>query len=261
MCVHFKEHCVSSRLECQRFRTNLAFPSSRNGMATAIKSPKSKRGGKAEREFAAALALPSEALRLVQKARHRGSAIDSWVIHCQLLQRTVRRTHEVPRERITLGRLRTDTCSMRAAARRAAVSATPPLRKTPTPLLTHTHRGVFLLIDIIGQVLRKPAVFGLILLDASARRHAAVLKLPHDLDLTAAANARASALIRSAAAETRAAAERAATTGGSKGVKKGKAPPMPSEQVRDRRTDGRTDRCVQDTFLSHEKLRNLRIIR
>ena len=47
-------------------------------------------------------------------------------------------------------------------------------------------------------------------LDATVRRHAAALKLPHDLNFTAAANARSGSLIRGAAAEAHAAAERAA---------------------------------------------------
>ena len=69
-------------------------------MTTTIKSPKSKRGGKAEKQFAAALlALPPKALRRVIQARHCGAAaIDSWVIHCLFLQHTVLITHEVPRE-------------------------------------------------------------------------------------------------------------------------------------------------------------------
>jgi len=95
-------------------------------MTITIKSP--KRGGKAEKQLAAELALPPEALRQVKQARHRGgAAIDSWVIHCLYLQHTVLRAHEVPRDPLTLGRL------YAAAARRIAVPAAPPLRKTPAP--------------------------------------------------------------------------------------------------------------------------------
>ena len=205
-------------------------------MTTTIKSPKSKRSGKAEKEFAAALALPPEAMRLVQQARHRGgAAIDSWVIHCQFLQRTVLRTREVPREPAD-ARLRADTLYVRCGTHaRMCVPVFPFGRR---PLLAHTRRVISLLIGIIGQVLRKPAELGLMSLDATARRHAAALKLPHDLDLTAAANVRADVLIRGAAAEARAAAERAAAAGGIKGVKEAKASPMPPNQVCDRRTDG-----------------------
>ena len=77
-------------------------------------------------------------------------------------------------------------------------------------------------------------------LDATGRRHAAALKLPYDLDLTVATNARVGALIRGTAAEARVAAEQAAAAGGIKGVKEVEVPPMPPNQVRDGRTDGQT---------------------
>ena len=209
------------------------------GMTITIKSPKSKLGGKAKKEFAAALALPPEALRLVQQARHRGAAIDSWVIHGRFLLLTVLHTREVPRKP-TDARLVTGGHSLCAPRHARADVSAPPLRKRPTPG-PHSSRHIPSLIGIIGQVLRNPAELGLMSLDATARRYAAALKLPHDLDLTAAAKVRAGALIRGAAAEARAAAERAAAGGGIKGVKEPKAPPMSPNQVRDRRTDGRTD--------------------